>query len=164
VLALSFGAFRFINYITLAKSSAANKRLIQDSVLTFSIIPCILSLNKQYLSFKENVDYDNLTKEQQELWDKAYEEGYELGFGSGLEASAEEYDGWEDGYGEGFRKGIETEQNRIQFVLKMMFDAALNMSQGNKAVQYKQMIDLLAGSGYTYDEAKYYEDLRNDGI
>jgi hypothetical protein len=110
------------------------------------------------------MDYDSLTEEQKEIWDEGREEGYLLGFDSGMESNSDDNDNWEDGYNEGFHKGIQAEQNRIQFVLKMMFDAALNMGHGNKAVQYKQVMELLSGSDYKYDEAKYYEDLRNDGI
>lgn len=84
------------------------------------------------------MNYDDLTQEQKEVWDEAEEHGYELGFDAGLEAGQEESD-----YDDGYRDGVQAEQDRIQYILNMMFEAALNMGQGNKAVQYRNVMDLL---------------------
>lgn len=84
------------------------------------------------------MNYDDLTQEQKEVWDEAEEHGYELGFDAGLEAGHEESD-----YDDGYRDGVQAEQDRIQYILNMMFEAALNMGQGNKAVQYRNVMDLL---------------------
>jgi len=113
-------------------------------------------------SIGERMNYDDLTEEQQEIWDKAHDEGYDKGWNDYAENSAtEDYD---EGFQEGLAEGAKLEQARIQSVLQMMFDAALNMGQGNKAVQYRHAMELLTPINYQYNEAKYYEDLRNDGF
>lgn len=91
------------------------------------------------------MNYEDLTEEQKEIWDIAREEGYSDGFDSGQDFGWDEatsnYDS--EGYNEGYADGVQAEQDRIQFVLNMMFEAALNMGQGNKAVQYRSVMDLL---------------------
>jgi hypothetical protein len=89
------------------------------------------------------MNYEDLTEEQQEIWDKAYEEGYDLGFDSGVEAELTDTANWDDGYNEGFQAGAKAEQDRVQFVLKMMFESSLNMGKGQKAVFYREVMDLL---------------------
>lgn len=84
------------------------------------------------------MDYEDLTPEQKEIWDEAEESGYEIGFDAGLEACQSEPD-----YDDGYADGVQAEQERIQYILNMMFEAALNMGQGNKAVQYRNVMDLL---------------------
>ena len=103
------------------------------------------------------MNYDELTPEEQQIWDAAYEEGWDAGF-----ASETSYD--QEAYDDGFKEGAKAEQARIQSVLQMMFESSLNMGHGNKAVQYRHAMDLLRPINYTYDEEKYYEDLRNDGF
>lgn len=97
------------------------------------------------------MDYEDLTPEQKEIWDIAYEEGYDSGFDSGQDFGWDEavahFDNKDDdeyeSFSAGFEKGVLVEQQRIQDVLTMMFEAALNMGQGNKAVQYRNVMDLL---------------------
>jgi len=110
------------------------------------------------------MNYDDLTEEQQEIWDKAYEEGYDLGFDSGMEAELTDTANWDDGYNEGFQAGAKAEQDRVQFVLKMMFDSSLNMGQGNKAVQYKHAMDLLKPINIDYSEEAYRKSMEADGF
>lgn len=95
------------------------------------------------------MNYDDLTDEQKEVWDIAYEEGYDSGFDSGQDfgwdeaTSQAQNDSYDDGYHNGYQEGVKAEQDRIQFVLGTMFESALNMGQGTKAVQYKHAMDLL---------------------
>ena len=95
------------------------------------------------------INYESLTEEQRDIWDYAYEQGYDSGFDSGQDfgwdeaTSLAQNDEYDTGYNNGYIAGIEAEQSRIQSVLSMMFESALNMGQGNKAVQYRNMMDLL---------------------
>lgn len=89
------------------------------------------------------MNYNELTDREKEVWDYVYEIGYDNGFDDGISAEVED-DTWEDGHSQGYREGVKAEQERIQFVLQMMFDSSINMGQGNKAVWYRQMMDLLA--------------------
>lgn len=91
------------------------------------------------------MNYGDLTLEQKEIWDTAYSDGYDNGYDVGWdEATSEEQDdNYDVGYNNGYIAGVEAEQKRIQFVLQMMFDSAINMGQGSKAVQYKHAMDLL---------------------
>lgn len=97
------------------------------------------------------MNYEDLTAEQKEIWDIAYEEGYDSGFDSGQDFGWDEAaahfgnkdDDEYESFSAGFEKGVLAEQQRIQSVLGMMFESALNMGQGNKAVQYKHAMDLL---------------------
>ncbi len=79
------------------------------------------------------VNYDDLTEDQLPIWDAGENHGYDIGYD----------EGYDTGYHNGYQAGIEAEQNRIQSVLGMMFESALNMGQGTKAVQYKHAMDLL---------------------
>lgn len=88
------------------------------------------------------MNYNELTDKEKEVWDYVYEIGYDNGFDDGISAEVED-DTWEDGHSQGYKEGIQAEQERIQAVLGMMFESALNMGQGNKAVQYKHAMDLL---------------------
>lgn len=110
------------------------------------------------------MNYDDLTEEQQEVWDAGYEAGYDLGFDSGREAELGDITTWDDGYAQGFEEGAKAEQDRVQFVLKMMFDSALNMGHGNKAVQYKHAMDLLRPANIDYSEEAYKRDMEADGF
>jgi len=94
------------------------------------------------------VNYDELTDEEKEIFDAGQEHGYELGYDIGYEESESENSSeadynYELGYSNGYQSGIEAEQVRIQYVLNMMFESAINMGQGNKAIQYKHAMDLL---------------------
>ncbi len=95
------------------------------------------------------MNYEELTEEQKEIWDLAYEQGFDAGY----DACLEEGDDSNDLYNDGYREGVLSEQARIQSVLGMMFESALNMGQGNKAVQYKHAMDLLKPL-----ELKYTQD------
>lgn len=85
------------------------------------------------------MEYKDLTPEQKEIWDLAYEQGFDAGY----DACLEEGDDSNDLYNDGYREGVLSERARIQSILGMMFESALNMGQGNKAVQYRQVMDLL---------------------
>lgn len=91
------------------------------------------------------MNYNELTDREKEVWnyanDLAFDDGYEQGFDAGL--SELQNDDYDTGYHNGRIAGMEAEQDRIQAVLGMMFESALNMGQGNKAVQYKHAMDLL---------------------
>ncbi len=95
------------------------------------------------------MNYDELTDREKEIWDMAYEQGHDAGWDEYAENfSSDDWDnayeeGEHEGFNAGFEKGVLTERQRVQDVLNMMFEAALNMGQGNKAVQYRQMMDLL---------------------
>lgn len=108
------------------------------------------------------MNYEDLTDEQKEIWDVAYEQGHDSGFDSGQDFGWDEgyeaagingNDEYDDGYHAGYQAGIKAEQDRIQSVLGMMFESALNMGQGNKAIQYKHAMDLLKPL-----ELKYTQD------
>ena len=88
------------------------------------------------------MNYEELTDKEKEVWDYVYEIAYDNGFDDGLSAEVED-DAWDEGHSQGYKEGVEAEQARIQYVLNMMFESALNMGQGNKAVQYKHAMDLL---------------------
>ena len=123
------------------QSSAVDREHHATTVANISITP--ISQNRTIM------DYEDLTPEQKEIWDIAYEEGYDSGFDSGQDfgwdeaVSQQQNDEYDTGYHNGYQAGIEAEQDRIQAVLGMMFESALNMGQGNKAVQYKHSMDLL---------------------
>lgn len=91
------------------------------------------------------MNFDDLTDEQKEVWDYVFEIAHDAGWEAGYDAaiSEEQNDEYDTGYHNGYQAGIEAEQNRIQSVLGMMFESALNMGQGTKAVQYKHAMDLL---------------------
>lgn len=117
------------------------------------------------------MNYNDLTDEQKEIWDEGYsaghDAGYDQGFDDGIEAEPEDeaYEAGEyAGFESGFEKGVLAERQRVQDVLNMMFESALNMGQGNKAVQYKQAMDLLIPPPYEYDPERYQKDLENDGF
>ena len=121
------------------------------------------------------MNYEDLTPEQKEIWDIAFQAGVEaednddawnVAYNEGFNDGEEEgyNDGFHSGKEEGIAEGAKLEQERIQSVLQMMFEASLNMGHGNKAIQYRHAMELLTPINYKYDEAKYYEDLRNDGF
>jgi hypothetical protein len=87
------------------------------------------------------MDYETLTSEQKEIFDAGEEAGYESGFDAGWQAC--ENDPGIEHYDEGYADGIQAERQRVQDVLSMMFEASLNLGQGNKAVQYKNVMELL---------------------
>ena len=91
------------------------------------------------------MNYNELTDREKEVWDYVYEIAHDAGWEDGYDAaiSEEQDDNYDTGYHNGHIAGIEAEQERIQAVLGMMFESALNMGQGNKAVQYKHAMDLL---------------------
>ena len=83
------------------------------------------------------MNYNDLTQEQKEIWDVAYEHGFDRGWDEyGESVDVEDYR-------EGYQDGVNAERERVQSVLQMMFEASLNMGQGNKAVQYRNVMDLL---------------------
>lgn len=101
------------------------------------------------------MNFNDLSEEQQESYQEAYSIGYDDGWHEGYEAyentGGSQNDHYDDGYHAGFIAGTEAEQKRIQDVLGMMFESALNMGQGNKAVQYKHAMDLLKPVTINYD-------------
>ncbi len=95
-------------------------------------------------------DYKDLTLEERELWDAGYsaghDAGYDEGFDNGIEAEPQDeaYEaGEEAGFKSGFEQGVEKEQERVQFILNMMFESSINMGKGKDAVWYRNMMDLL---------------------
>jgi len=98
-------------------------------------------------------------------YDLGYESGYELGYSDALEeVGLQVEESYQSGHNDGFSAGAEAEQKRIQSVLQMMFDASLNMGQGNKAVQYRNAMDLLRPINFTYSEEEYRKELDDDGF
>ncbi len=95
--------------------------------------------------------YNELSDREKEIWDEATDLAYDEGWDAGFEASQEEqqdlaYDyseNYDAGYNDGYDAGVVAEQGRVQYILNMMFESALNMGQGNKAIQYKHAMDLL---------------------
>ena len=101
----------------------------------------------------------------QSVYDQGYEEGFDKGWDEGWEAAKEdENDSYTNGYHEGTEVGVKAEQRRIQAVLKTMFDASINLGQGNKAVQYRNMMELLRPIDVDYSEEAYLKDLENEGF
>ena len=110
------------------------------------------------------MNYEDLTEEQQKIWDAAYDIGYDEGFDSGMEAELSDTTNFDMGYEEGFSSGAQAEQDRIQSVLQMMFESSLNMGHGNKAVQYRHAMDLLRPIKIDYSQEAYERSLRDDGF
>lgn len=117
------------------------------------------------------MNYDELTPEQQEIWNYAYDEGHEEGYSLGWDEAAENIDnevdcenGYDEGYSVGFQEGAKAEQARVQYVLNMMFESSLNMGHGNKAVQYKHAMDLLRPVKIDYSQEAYQRGLEADGF
>lgn len=110
------------------------------------------------------MNYEDLTYEEQAVWDTAYDVGFDEGFDAGMEAELTDTSTFDEGYNEGFADGAKAEQDRIQSVLQMMFDASLNMGQGNKAVQYRNAMDLLRPVKIDYSEEAYQRGLEADGF
>jgi hypothetical protein len=94
--------------------------------------------NPIVIDYNRAMKYEDLTPEQKEIYDF----GFQAGKGEGVKA----------------------EQERIQYVLNMMFESALNMGQGNKAVQYKHAMDLLRPVNIDYSEEAYKRNLEADGF
>ena len=95
-------------------------------------------------------DYKDLTLEERELWDAGYsaghDAGYDEGFDNGIEAEPQDeaYEaGEEAGFKSGFGQGVEKERERVQFILNMMFESSLNMGKGQRAVFYREVMELL---------------------
>lgn len=92
-------------------------------------------------------DYNELSDREKDIWDFATDRAWDAGWEEGYDVAINEGDScsdvYDDGYHAGHAAGAEAEQARIQFVLQMMFDSSLNLGQGNKAVQYRNMMDLL---------------------
>ena len=92
-------------------------------------------------------EYRDLTAAQREIWDAAHAEGYDEGWHEGYEAY--EVTGgavsvhYDEGFHAGFKSGTEKEQERVQYILNMMFESSLNMGKGQKAVFYREVMELL---------------------
>ena len=71
------------------------------------------------------------------------------GFDAGTEHS------YSDGYSDGFEEGIEAERTRVQTVLKMQEDMAMDQGKGTDAVRYRQIAEFLA---FVYDPEKAEKD------
>ena len=130
------------------------------------------------------MQYDELTDREKEVWDfafaagteaedngdawsEAYNEGYadgeEEGYNAGIYSAVVE-EQVEEARTEGYNEGVKAEQGRIQYILNMMFESALNMGQGNKAVQYKHAMDLLRPINIDYSEEAYQRQMEADGF
>ena len=99
--------------------------------------------------FADGLDAENNSDAIEEAREQGYSDGFDagqdVGWDEGYDAanSEKQNDEYDTGYHNGFIAGAEAEQARIQSVLGMMFESALNMGQGNKAVQYKHAMELL---------------------
>lgn len=109
------------------------------------------------------MNYDELTPEQQEIWDAGFEDGWDSAVES-LDSELDSEEGYDEGYAVGFQEGARAEQARIQHVLNMMFESSLNMGQGNKAVQYRHAMDLLRPIQIDYSPEAYQRGLEADGF
>jgi hypothetical protein len=94
------------------------------------------------------MNYEDLTDREKEVWDRAWDLGFEEGFDSEEEGQGI---AWNSGREEGYIQGARAEQKRVQDVLQMMFESSINLGQGNKAVQYKHAMDLLKPISIDYD-------------
>lgn len=74
-------------------------------------------------------------------WDKGYDAGTEHSYS--------------DGYSDGYEEGIEAERTRVQTVLKMQEDMAMDQGKGTDAVRYRQIAEFLA---FIYDPEKAEKD------
>jgi len=74
-------------------------------------------------------------------WDKGYDAGTEHSYS--------------DGYNDGYEEGIEAERTRVQTVLKMQEDMAMDQGKGTDAVRYRQIAEFLA---FIYDPEKAEKD------
>lgn len=124
----------------------------------------------------------DFTPQEQAIWDEGFEagleaennsdaleeareQGYDNGWDEGWDAAKEdENNSYTNGYNDGLEVGVKAEQRRIQAVLKTMFDASINLGQGNKAVQYRNMMELLRPIDIDYSPEKYAQDMENDGF
>ena len=77
--------------------------------------------------------------------EKQWQSGFEVGHNSGTI----------DGYSEGFEEGVEAERTRVQSVLKMQEDMAMDQGKGTDAVRYRQIAEFLA---FIYDPEKAEKD------
>jgi flagellar biosynthesis/type III secretory pathway protein FliH len=74
-------------------------------------------------------------------WDKGYDAGTEHSYSGG--------------YNDGYEEGVEAERTRVQSVLKMQEDMAMDQGKGTEAVRYRQMAEFLA---FIYDPEKAEKD------
>jgi flagellar biosynthesis/type III secretory pathway protein FliH len=97
--------------------------------------------------FETGVDAENNSDATDEAYERGYNEGFDagqdVGYEEGFQAASENDTDEQYQYEAGVKAGIEAEQNRIQYVLNMMFESSLNLGKGNDAVWYKNMMDLL---------------------
>jgi hypothetical protein len=91
--------------------------------------------------------YKDLTTEERELWEDGYlaghDVGYEKGYSNAHDIVVDDEDLGQDTYNDGFEAGIEKERDRVQYILNMMFESSLNMGKGQKAVFYREVMELL---------------------
>jgi flagellar biosynthesis/type III secretory pathway protein FliH len=79
------------------------------------------------------------------LLEKQWDKGFDAGFS----------DSYSEGYSDGFDEGVEAERTRVQNVLKMFEDMAMEHGKGSDAVRYRQTAELLS---FVYDPEKAEKD------
>lgn len=93
------------------------------------------------------MNYEELTEEERAIAESAYAEGYDDGWHEGYDAYENISDSvsghYDEGFHAGYESGIEKEQERVQYILNMMFESSLNMGKGQKAVFYREVMELL---------------------
>ena len=90
-------------------------------------------------------NFKKLFKKIEKHAEKQWQSGFEVGHNSGTI----------DGYSEGFEEGVEAERTRVQSVLKMQEDMAMDQGKGTDAVRYRQIAEFLA---FIYDPEKAEKD------
>ena len=89
------------------------------------------------------------TKKLFKMIESMLEKEWDKGFDAGSS------DSYSEGYSEGFDEGVEAERSRVQSVLKMQEDMAMDQGKGAEAVRYRQMAEFLA---FIYDPEKAEKD------
>jgi len=89
------------------------------------------------------------TKKLFKMIESLFEKEWDKGYDAGTEHS------YSDGYNDGYEEGVEAERTRVQSVLKMQEDMAMDQGKGTEAVRYRQIAEFLA---FVYDPEKAEKD------
>ena len=131
------------------------------------------------------MNYDDLTPEQKEIWDFAFQAGTEAEDNG--DAWSEAYnegfaDGEEEGYNagiysavveeqveearkEGYQKGFEYEQQRIHSVIQMQMRWAEEQNKGRDYMFWKGVKEILTPIKFEpWSEERWQEELEKDGF
>lgn len=110
--------------------------------------------------------YDDLTPEQQEIWDAAEQATYDAAWDSGYEAALnEDAAGYDEGYQAGVAAGFNREQQRIHSVIQMQMRWAEEQNKGKDYIFWKNVRELLTPINFEpWSEERWQEELAKDGF